>query len=118
MAFQNQISQSVKVSQTFRHLLAFHQQEASMKPEVRKRLASSGFRLGNFVFVMRKNQVFAAGMQVETLAQFCHRHDRTLDMPSRTPRPNLALPRSFTRLRRFPKSEVSRIVLFIFVYFD
>jgi hypothetical protein len=45
-----------------------------MKPEVGERLASRGFRLRDFIFVMRENQIFAAGMQIETLPQLLHRH--------------------------------------------
>src|SRR5258706_10962371 len=59
--------------------------------------------------MMWKDQIFAAGMQVEGLAQIFHGHRRALDMPSRAPRTDLRLPKCFARLGRLPQREVARL---------
>src|SRR5271155_2532416 len=102
MSAQHEISDGEKIPETLGHLLALDQQEPGMKPIARKLLTAEGLGLRNFIFVMRKNQVFAAGMQVETRPQFLHRHHRALDMPARTPWPDRCLPRRLARLRSFP----------------
>ena len=57
-------------------------QELGMHPETRERLAGERFRLRNFVFMMRKNQVDAAGMDIERLAQVLDGHHGALDVPA------------------------------------
>src|ERR1039457_5889479 len=82
---------------------------------MRERLARKGFRLGDFVFMMRKDQVFSSGMQVEALSEFPHRHDGAFQVPARTPGSNRRIPRSFSWLGRLPEGEVARAVFVIFV---
>jgi HAE1 family hydrophobic/amphiphilic exporter-1 len=92
MPLQYQIAQGEEITQALRHLLAFHQQKSRMKPEVGERLPCQRLRLRDFIFMVRKDQIFAARVQVEALAQFLHRHHGTFEMPARTPRPNRRLP--------------------------
>src|SRR6202142_235648 len=99
MPAEHEIPDGKKVPQTLRHLLAFDQQKPRVKPVARQLLSAERFRLRNFILVMRKNQIFATGVQVETRSQFLHRHYRALDMPPRTPRPDRRVPRGLTRLR-------------------
>src|SRR6266849_929235 len=87
-----------------------------MKPETGKPFSSRRFRLRNLVFVMRENQVFSAGVQVEALAQSQHRHDRALNVPSRAPRADLAFPRSLPWFRRLPQGKIAGVVFLVFVY--
>ena len=115
MPFQHQIAEGEEISQALRHLLAFHQQKAGVKPEVREGLSGERLGLGDFVFVMRENQIFTAGVQVETLAQFLHRHDRALEMPAGAARPNHRVPGGFVGFRRFPQGEVAGAVLVVFI---
>ena len=42
------------------------------------------FALGDFVFVMREHQVYAATMNVKSLAQILARHRTAFDMPAGT----------------------------------
>src|SRR5690606_40000267 len=44
--------------------------------------------LCNFALVVRKNIVFATGMDVELFAQITNTHRRTLDVPAREAPPN------------------------------
>src|SRR5258708_17418437 len=65
--------------------------------------------------MMRKNQVFATGVQVKTRPEFLHRHHRAFDMPAGTPLADRCLPRGFARLRSLPEGEVAGAVLLVFV---
>ena len=86
-----------------------------MEPEARERLAGEGLGLGNFVFVMRKDKVFAAGVQVEAFPQHFHGHDGALDMPARAAGADDRVPGSLAGLGRLPQSEVAGAVFVVFV---
>ena len=75
VAFEHQIAQRKKIARALRHLLAFNQQEPGVKPEVRELLAGERLGLCDFIFMVREDQVFAAGVQVKAVAEFLHRHD-------------------------------------------
>src|ERR1017187_2790123 len=87
-----------------------------MKPIVGKLLSAEGLRLRNFIFVVGKNQVFSASVQIEAWTEFLHRHHGTLDVPAWTARADRCVPRGFARLRSLPEREVSSTVFFVFVY--
>ena len=57
------------VAQPLGHLGAFGQQKRAMAPEAREGLARRRLRLRDLVFVMREDQVDAAAVDVERLAQ-------------------------------------------------
>ena len=88
------------------------------------RLARKGATLGNFVFVVRKDQVDPAGMDIEHRGagaapdQF-QRHGRALEMPSRSASPERRIPcragALVLRLGRLPEYEVPRIFLVVLV---
>ena len=81
-----------------------------------KGLARERFRLRDFVLVMRKHQVFAAGMQIKAFAQVLHRHGGALDVPARTAAPNRCVPGCLAWLGSFPEREVAGAVLLVFVH--
>ena len=112
---QHEIPRREEIPQTLRHLLAFHEQKASMEPEVRESFPGQRLRLRNFIFVMRKDQVFAASVQVKGVAQLLHRHDRAFNVPSRTPASNGRLPKCLARLGRFPERKIPGIVFLVFI---
>ena len=118
MSLQHQVAESKKISQALRHLLAFDQQEAGMKPEMSEGLAGVGFRLRNLVLVMREDQIFSAGVQVKSFPEFVHRHDGALEVPARASRADGRFPRSFAWLRGLPEREVASAVLIIFIDVD
>ena len=76
-----------------------------MQPEARERLASDGFRLRDFVFVMRKNQIDPAGVNVERFAQIAHRHGGTFDVPAGTAVTERRLPEGSFPLRAFQSTK-------------
>ena len=76
-----------EVAEALRHLLSFDLEEAVMHPHLRHdRRAVGAARLGDLVLVMREDEVDAAAMNVEGLAEMGFRHRRALDMPAGTPR--------------------------------
>ena len=89
-----------------------------MKPEVHERFSSQRLGLRDFVFVMRKDQILATRVQVESLSEFVDGHGRALDVPSGPAAPDGTLPESFVRLGRFPQSEVAGIILLVLVNID
>ena len=64
----DQIAQGEEVACRLRHLLAVDAQVGAMHPRLYERLAGRGLRLGDFILVMGKEVVYAAGMQIECLA--------------------------------------------------
>src|SRR2546427_276780 len=81
-----QVAERIEVSETLAHLLAFDKQVRVVQPISDKRLAGGGLALGDFVFVVREDKVFAAAMDVERLAKMLHAHHATLDVPARSAR--------------------------------
>ena len=64
-AFED-IASRVKIPQRLRHLFAFDEQEPSVDPKFRERvLAAASAALCDFAFVVREDQVFAAGVDVD-----------------------------------------------------
>src|SRR5512135_3562714 len=82
-----------------------------MKPVVHKLLAGVSLALRYFVLVVRKDEVFATGMDVEGLAQMLESHRRALDMPARPAGAPWTVPCGFAGFRSLPKREVQRICL-------
>ena len=57
-----------------------------MHPELRHDFGVKGAaRLGDFVFVVRKDEVDAAAVDVEGLAEMLPAHRRAFDVPAGTP---------------------------------
>ena len=71
------------------------------------------FRLSNLIFVMRENQIFPAGMDIDLLAQIFSGHLRTLNVPARAALAPWCVPVRLSVLFRFPEYEIQRIFLFI-----
>src|SRR5262249_35977669 len=89
-----------------------------MQPEVGEGLAGERLGLRDFVFVVAKDQVLAASMQVERFPQLLHRHDGALDVPARSAAADLRLPECLPWFRSFPEREVARVVFLVLVYID
>ena len=67
-----------KITQRFRHFFIIDGNEAIMHPVSGKRFTRSRFRLGDFILVMRENQILAAAMDINGSPQMFHRHDGAL----------------------------------------
>src|SRR5262245_16042018 len=84
---REQLVHSDEVAEALRHLLSFDLEEAVMHPHLRHdRRAEGAARLRDLVLVVREDEVDAAAVNVEGLAEMGSRHRRALDVPARTPR--------------------------------
>ncbi|MNN92260.1 hypothetical protein D3C81_2105150 [compost metagenome] len=67
--------------------------------------------LGDLVFMVREDQVLAATMDVDGMAQVLPDHRRALHMPARSASAPGAAPAGLVDRGRFPQHEVQRIAL-------
>src|SRR3989338_2074907 len=72
-------------------------------------------RLRYFIFMMRKKQIDASGMDIKTLSQIFHTHRGALNMPPRAPFAERGRPRRFSFLFCFPQNKIFRASFFIFI---
>ena len=78
------VAHGEEIAEAFRHLLAVHQQHAVVQPDAGEAAAGEGAAaLRQLVLVVRKDQVAAAAVDVEGLAQIAPRHGAALDVPAR-----------------------------------
>src|SRR3989344_3362820 len=82
VSFCEKITNCKKIPFGFRHFLAVDEQVCAVEPETDERFACGCFALGNFIFMMRENEIFASTMNIQCFAQMFHAHARTLDMPT------------------------------------
>src|SRR5947209_4367782 len=68
---------------------------------------------------MREDEIDAARVDVERLAEILHRHRGALDVPAGPSRAYTRVPsRLAFRVSRFPQSEIARVLLLILVRID
>lgn len=79
--FQN-IPDGFKIPQRFRHLFGIYLHKAVMHPVIGEFLAEGGFALGNFVFMMGKNQILPASVNVQRQRKIFFAHGGTFYMPA------------------------------------
>src|ERR1019366_251028 len=78
---------SHEIAEALRHLRAFDLQEAIVHPVIRHHARLKGAaRLRDLVLVMRKNEINAAAVDVEGLAEMLPGHGLALDVPPRPAR--------------------------------
>lgn len=107
------LGQGEEIAERFRHLLFVYLYETVMKPVLRKRFSCCGFRLGDFVFVMRKDEVFSSSMYLEIRSQVFHAHDRTFYVPAGSTFSPRAAPRRLAGFGFLPESEIERVILLL-----
>ena len=86
-------------------------QGTAMEPVARKGLAVGALALGDFVFVVREDEVRAAAVDVKGFSQVVAAHRRALDVPARTPCAPGGVPLGFAGLGVLPENEIKRITL-------
>ena len=89
-----------------------------MQPIANERFSRGALTLRDLVFVVRKDQINAAGVNVERLPQVLHAHRRALDVPAGPSRAQRRFPGLLPGFARLPESEVSGIVLAVFIDID
>ncbi len=80
------------IPQGFRHLFPIDIHKTVMYPELSKGFSRGSFRLGDFIFVMGKDQVLPPTVDVYGVPQICLAHHGTFDMPARPSPPPGAVP--------------------------
>ena len=114
--FTKNIANGEKIAQRLGHLFLIDVEKAGVNPIARQGLAEGAFGLGDFVLMMRKNQIATTAVNVKWLAQIFRAHGRTFDMPARPPGTPRAIPSRLARLARFPQGEIQRRALAL-IYF-
>src|SRR5512137_1602544 len=91
-----------------------------MQPVVHEGFSGGTGGLSNLVFVMGKDQVFAATMDVERGTQILHAHGRAFDMPARAALAKLRIPVDFAIVLfiGFPQGEVASVLALVFIRID
>jgi hypothetical protein len=122
IALEQEVAEGVEVAFGLGHLLAFDEKKADVKPVACEGLVRGGFTLRDLVFVMRKHEVFAAGVEIEGVAEIFHCHGGAFDVPAGAAVAERRIPRSLGGVVRglggFPESEVTCGVFFILVEVD
>ncbi len=67
--------------------------------------------LGNFIFMMRENQIQATAVDIKDLTQILPAHCRALNMPTRTSPPPGTIPSRGIVIGRLPEHKIRRIPL-------
>src|SRR3954452_5122739 len=95
-----------------RHLLAARTDEADVHPVLHKRLPPrKRFALGDLVLVMGEDEVLAAAVDVDLVAESVADHGGALDVPAGPALPPWAFPERLLRLRALPECEVAGVAL-------
>ena len=81
-------------------------------------LPGGGLGLRDLVLVVREDEVHAAGVDVERLAQVPHAHGRAFDVPAGPSRPDGGVPGRLAGLGALPQREVADVVLAVLVRLD
>src|SRR6202050_5080921 len=84
-----------------------------MQPELHKGLAGGRLTFGDFIFVMRKGEVYAAGVNVQSFAEIFHGHGGAFDVPAGTAGADAGLPEMLTGFGSFPEGEIAGVVFFV-----
>ena len=106
---RQQIGQAIIVARGLRHLQPIDQQVLAVNPVLDEGFAGIAFALRDLVFVMRKDQIDAARVNVDLLAQVLERHGAAFDVPAgEAIAPRAGPLHHAARLGRLPQREVFR----------
>ena len=112
------LAQRDDVAQGLAHLLVAQFDHTVVHPELRhRRIAGARLGLGDLVFVVRKDEILSAAVDVDVLSEVLRRHGAALDVPSRPSLAPGAVPRGFAGLLCFPQGEVEAVPLPL-IYLD
>ncbi len=112
-----EVREGVEVLQALRHLRAGDEEVLVVEPRLHERLPRRGLRLRDLVLVVREDEVHAAGVEVDGLAEVTHRQSGALEVPAW---PSLAEPRlpedvAVRGVPGLPEREVLDVLLVVLV---
>ncbi len=111
VVFLGNLPHCEEIPQRLRHLAVVNIQKAIMQPVFCKNFAIACFALGNLIFMVRENQILAAGMDVNLLPQIFSGHHGTFNMPARPALTPRRLPVRLAFFLGLPKHEVKGVLL-------
>ncbi len=106
------VADAEDVAERLAHLFARKPQVGIVHPDPHERLLTRvRFGLCDLVCMVRKNQVFAAAMNVDLRTQVAQRHRGAFDVPAGPAGTPRTLPGGFARLGSLPKGKIARELL-------
>jgi len=84
-----------------------------VEPVLREGFARGALGLGDLVFVVRKDQVLPAPVDIKGLAEEVGAHDGAFNVPPRPSLPPGAVPPGLPFLARLPEGEIEGVLLFL-----
>ncbi len=106
------VAHGEEIAQALGHLLAIHQQHAVMQPDAGEFAAGEGAAaLRQLVLVMREDQILAAAVDIEALAQIPPGHRTALDMPAWPPTAPGTVPAGKVGRGGLPQHEIAGVAL-------
>ena len=112
-----EVFESVEIAERLRHFATIDHQMGDMEPSRSEVSAAGAAALGDFIFVVRENQIDTATVQVEGIAEVFTDHRRTFEVPARTAFSPGRTPKIFAILGAsgFPQDKVADALLFILI---
>ena len=111
--FLRHIAYKEEVSSRFRHFFVVNIQHSVVHPDIGKSAARRALTLRDFVLVMRENEVSAAAVNVDCVADIVARHRRALDVPARSALAERRIPVRLAGFRCLPHGKIHRVALFL-----
>ena len=85
-----------------------------MEPVAGQGLAGGSFRLGDFIFMVRENQVGSTQVNIDGFTQFLAHHGRAFDMPTGPSLPPRRSETGLTRFGPFPEGKIKGVTFAVF----
>ena len=108
-----QFTNGAHVAQGLGHFLAPQVHIGVVHPVAHKLSAVGAAALGQFVFMMRKDQIPTAAMNIYRRTEMLANHRRALQMPARAAPPPGAVPAGLVIRGRFPQHKVAGVALVV-----
>ena len=109
--FLRHLAHGKEIAEALAHLAVIDIDVTVMHPVMGKRHAVAALALGNLIFMVGENQVLAAAVDVNGLAQIAPGHSGALDMPAGTALAPGGAPARLAGLRSLPQGEVHGVLL-------
>ena len=108
-----QVPHQPEVAQGFGHLLAVDIDVAVVHPVAHVLGAVGAAALGDFVLVVREDQILAAAVNIDHIAQMLVDHRRALDVPARPAAAPGRFPAGLVVAAGFPQHEIAGVALVV-----
>ena len=112
---RREVADAEEVAFRLGHLNVIDIDKTVMHPVANKRFAAGCLGLGDFIFVMRENQVLTTAVNIDSVAQEFVIHGRALNMPARSSLSPGGGPGRLAFFFKFPDNKVERAVFLLIV---